>query len=241
MAAIDGLPPLREVIARHVAPADREATLTLLGEGPDTEYYKRVAEEEGVAHRVFFPGEVPFTKMPDYYAYADVFVHGSLSETYGNVLGEALWCGTPTVAFADGMGASAQIKDRLNGVLLSPGKGVELESDADAAFGRAVLDLLGDPQERARIGCGASKLSRERNSPLAVQHRIADAFRHAQEHAAASALRPAIDGPRVLRWMTTFQHFRTWSTVNGGVYLAGCVRPAQEKKQKSQLHPQIGN
>jgi glycosyltransferase involved in cell wall biosynthesis len=228
------------IFARHVAPVDKEATLTLLGDGPDREFYKRVAREEGVEHRVFFPGEVSFASMPDYYAYADVFVHGSLSETYGNVLGEALWCGTPTVAFADGMGVTAQIRDRVNGVLLSPGNGGETEVDADAAFGRAILDLLADPQERARIGKGASKLCRERNSPLAVQTRIADAFQHAQEHAAACGVRPAMEGPRVLRWMTTLKHFRTWSTVNGGVYLAGCLRPAPEKKRKSQLHPQIG-
>jgi len=25
------------------------------------------------------------------------------------------------------------------------------------------------------------------------------------------------------------------------VYLAGCIRPATEKKRKSQLHPQIGH
>jgi glycosyltransferase involved in cell wall biosynthesis len=230
-----------KIFARHVAPIDREATLTLLGEGPDTDLYKRIAKEEGVAHRVFFPGEVPFTRMADYYAYADVFVHGSLSETYGNVLGEALWCGTPTVAFADGMGVSAQVKDRINGVLLSPGNGGGDEEDADASFGRAVLDLLADPQERARIGKGASKVSRERNSPLAVQTRIADAFIHAQEHAAACGVRPAMEGPRVLRWMTTLKHFRTWGTVNGGVYLAGCIRHAAEKKRKSQLHPQIGH
>ena len=50
-----------------------------------------------------------------------------------------------------------------------------------------------------------------------------------------------MEGPRVLRWMTTLKHFRTWSAVNGGVYLAGCIRPAPEKKRKSQLHPQIGH
>jgi len=228
------------IFARHIAPVDREATLTMLGDGPDRALYERVAKEEGVEHRVFFPGEVPFTRMPDYYAYADVFVHGSLSETYGNVLGEALWCGTPTVAFADGMGVSAQIKDRVNGVLLSPGNDGGGEAEANAAFGRAVLDLLSDPQERARIGMGASKICRERNSPMAVQRRIADAFRHAQEHAATCAIRPAMDGPRVVQWMTTLRHFRTWSTVNGGVYLAGKLRPAAEKKRKNDLHPQIG-
>ncbi|MCL2778219.1 MAG: glycosyltransferase [Polyangiaceae bacterium] len=229
------------IFANHVASVDREATLTLLGEGPDTAYYKRVACEEGVGDRVFFPGEVSFTQMPDYYAYADVFLHASLSETYGNVLGEALWCGTPTVAFADGMGVSSQIKDRVNGVLLSPGKGSLGERDADAAFGRAVLDLLSNPQQRAHLGKTASKIAREQSSPFAVQHRMAEAFRHAQEHAAACGIRPAMEGPRLLQWMTTFQHFRTWSTFNGGVYLAGHVRPSSEPhKKKRRVHPQIG-
>jgi glycosyltransferase involved in cell wall biosynthesis len=227
------------IFARHIAPVDRDATLTLLGEGPDTEYYKRVARDEGVAHRVFFPGEVPFTKMADYYGYADIFVHASLSETYGNVMGEALWCGTPTVAFADGMGVSSQIRGGHNGVLLSPGKSAQGEKDADAAFARAVLDLLADPQERARLGTNASKQARERSSPMAVQQRMADAFRHAQEHAGACGIRAAVEGPRVLQWMTTFQHFRSWSAINGGVYLAGHLRPPHEKKTKPK-HPQIG-
>lgn len=228
------------IFARHVAPVDREATLTLLGEGPDTEYYKRIAREEGVAHRVFFPGEVPFTEMPNYYAYADLFVHASLSETYGNVMGEALWCGTPTVAFADGMGVSSQIRDGVNGVLLSPGKGVREEKEADAAFGRAVVDLLSDPQERARIGKGASKMARERSSPLAVQQRIADAFIHAQEHAAACRIGAAAEGPRVLQWMTTFEHFRSWAALNAGLYLVGHLRPAEDhSRTKAELHPQI--
>jgi glycosyltransferase involved in cell wall biosynthesis len=230
------------IFARHVAPVDREATLTLLGEGPDTEYYKRVAREEGVAHRVFFPGEVAFTDMPDYYAYADLFVHASLSETYGNVMGEALWCGTPTVAFADGMGVSSQIKDGINGVLLAPGKGQREEKEADAAFGRAVVDLLSDPNERARLGKGASKIARERSSPRAVQRRIADAFIHAQEHAAACRITPAADGPRVLRWMTTFEQFRSWAALNGGLYVVGHLRPAPDhSKTKAELHPQIAS
>jgi glycosyltransferase involved in cell wall biosynthesis len=229
------------IFARYVAPVDREATLTMLGDGPDNDYYRRVAREEGVANRVFFPGEVPFTKMADYYAYADLFVHASLSETYGNVMGEALWCGTPTVAFADGMGVSSQIKDRVNGVLLNPGNGAKKEEvEADAAFGRAVLELLNDPQERSRLGTAASKLARERCSPAAVQRRIADAFQHAQEHAAACRIRAAASGPRVVQWMTTWHHFRRWLGVNGALYLTGYLRPAEDhKKTKSELHPQI--
>jgi 1,2-diacylglycerol 3-alpha-glucosyltransferase len=227
------------IFAKHIASADPDVTLTLLGAGPDTAMYKRVARECGVADRVFFTGEVPWMQMADYYAYTDVFVHGSLSETYGNVLGEALWCGTPTVAFADGMGVSAQVQDGVNGVLFSPGKGTAGESDADAAFGRAVLELMRDPQARARLGKMASKIARERAHPRVVQQKIADAFEHAHDHAAASGLRPAVDGPKLMQWYTTFRAFRPWATVMGGVYLFGHLRPAKMVAQEK-MHPQIG-
>ncbi len=227
-----------KIFAKHIAPMDPEASLTMLGDGPDSDFYKRVARENGVADRVFFPGEVPFTQMADFYAYADVFVHGSLSETYGNVMGEALWCGTPTVAFADGMGVSSQIQDGINGVLLAAGSGDGIEAEADVAFGRAVLELLGDPQKRGRLGKMAAKLARERAAPRVVQQKIADAFQHAQDHAAASGLRPATNGPKALQWYTTFRHFRPWATVMGGIYLFGHLRPAKPVKRQK-MHPQI--
>jgi glycosyltransferase involved in cell wall biosynthesis len=229
------------LFARHIAPFDREATLTLVGDGPDTELLKQLAQDEGVGHRVFFVGEVPFTKMADYYAYADLFVHTSLSETYGNVMGEALWCGTPMVAFADGMGASYQIKDGVNGVLIAPGTDEASQRDADVAFARAVLDLLDRPEERARLGRAASKMARERCSPRAVQERIAHVFQAAQDHAKASHLRPAVHAPKPVQWLTTFRRFRSWTTFNGSIILAGAVRKgAPSLKKKNELHPQIG-
>jgi glycosyltransferase involved in cell wall biosynthesis len=229
---------LIRIFARHVLPHEPEATLTLVGTGPDSELYKRVAREFGVEARVFFPGEVPFARMADYYAYADIFVHASLSETYGNVLGEALWCGTPTVAFADGMGASSQLRDGQNGIVVSPGKGEAAEADADAAFGRAVLRLIRDPQLRGRLGKAASRIARERAAPHVVQERIATAFLHAQEHAVASGLRPAVAGPKPLQWWTTFRNFRKWTVLQGGVYLASYIRPARFDVPTG-IHPSI--
>jgi 1,2-diacylglycerol 3-alpha-glucosyltransferase len=213
---------LIRIFARHVLPREPLATLTLLGQGPDTDFYRRLAEEEGVADRVFFPGEVPFTQMADFYAYTDVFLHASLSETYGNVLGEALWCGTPTVAFADGMGASAQIRDEENGILLAPG-GTETAS-ADRAFGIAATELLRDPERRARLGRAASARAREHSAPRAVQLKMTEAFVAAHDHAKRAGLRPALEGPRVFQWWTTFSHFRRWAFYNSALAAAGRVR-----------------
>lgn len=226
------------IFARHIVHEEPEATLTLVGAGPDTDLYRRVAHEMGVADRVLFAGEVPFSKMSDFYAHADVFVHGSLSETYGNVLGEALWCGTPTVAYADGMGVTSQMQDGVNGVVLSPGKGSVSCAEADAAFGRAVISLLRDPQERARLGKSASRTARQRAAPHVVQEKLASAFLHAQEHASAS-VRPAIERPWPLQWLTTFEHFRAWMVLNGGVYVVSHLRPGKAI-HRERIHGALG-
>jgi 1,2-diacylglycerol 3-alpha-glucosyltransferase len=226
------------IFAKHVLPHEPDATLTVVGEGPEMAHYRRLARDAGAEHRVFFTGEVPWTTMPDFYRYADVFVHASLSETYGNVLGEALWCGTPTVAFADGMGVSAQVQDGVSGVLFAPGKGDETEAAADAAFGRAAVELIRDPRARARLGKAAARRSRERCSPLAVEQRIADAFQHAQDHALACGLRPVEQRPKVMQWLTTLRHARPWTTFNGLIYLGGHLRPAKGVKRE-RMHPSI--
>ena len=227
------------IFAKHVLPREPDATLTMVGDGPWSKDLKRIAREQGAEHRVFFTGEVPWPTMPDFYRYADIFVHASLSETYGNVMGEALWCGTPTVAFADGMGVSSQIQDGIDGVLFAPGKGERAEADGDAAFGRAVVELIRDPRARARLGKAAARAARERSAPHAVHRRIAEAFLHAQDHAVACGLRPVERRPKMLQWLTTLRHARPWSTINGIVYLSGHLRPAVTMRRE-RLHPSFG-
>jgi glycosyltransferase involved in cell wall biosynthesis len=226
------------ILARHVLPHEPDATLTIVGDGPDRAHFHAVAQREGVSGRVTFTGEVPWTTMADYYRYADVLMHASLSETYGNVLGEALWCGTPCVAFADGMGVCSQVSDGHNGILLSPGSGED--EGADAAFGRAVVELVRDPQSRKRVGRAARKRAREESSPAAVLQRTADVFLHAQDHAVASGVRPAEQGPAMIKWLTTLRHFRPWTTYNGLLYLGGHLRPGSGAALQRGIHPVIG-
>jgi glycosyltransferase involved in cell wall biosynthesis len=228
------------IFARHVLPHESDATLTLVGEGPETDSYRRLSNELGAGHRVFFTGEVPWTTMPDFYRYADVFAHASLSETYGNVLGEALWCGTPAVAFADGMGVSSQIQDGRNGILFGPGRGDDGEAAADAAFGASIVELTRDPKARARLGTAAAKASRERSSPSAVHRRLAEAFQLAQDHVGMSGLRAAEHRPKVFQWLTTLRYARPWTAYNGLIYLGGHMRP-WTSPTRERIHPSFGD
>src|SRR5580704_11635917 len=55
------------IFARHVLPHEPDATLSIVGDGPDMEHLRATAASLGVAARVIFTGEVPWTTMPDFY------------------------------------------------------------------------------------------------------------------------------------------------------------------------------
>jgi len=84
-----------------------------------------------------------------HYASADLFLFPSLSETYGNVVAEALASGLAVVAF-DHAAAAALVRDGGNGRLLAPGD--------EAGFIAAAVALAGQPQllERLRAAAPAS-------------------------------------------------------------------------------------
>ena len=153
---------LLRIFARWVAPSVPDATLTLVGDGPDHDVFRRYAEALGVADRCWFPGEFSVTQMPTFYRHADLFVYASLSETYGQVVSEALWCGLPAVAFADGMGVSQQVEHDVTGMLVEPTGDVDA---ADWRFGRACVSLLRNPRKRHALGATAERHARERCSP----------------------------------------------------------------------------
>ncbi len=170
---------LIRIFAEHVAPHHPTATLTLVGDGPDHDNLVALAAELGVAGRTFFPGEFSVTEMARFYRHADLFLYASLSETYGQVVSEALWCGLPAVVFADGMGVSDQVEDGLTGALVEPGPN---EGDANEQFGARVLRLLRDPGERTTLALQAAARTRARVAPAGIIARYYDVFESAREH-----------------------------------------------------------
>ncbi len=121
---------LLRIFAQYVYPRIEGATLTLVGDGPESESLKELAEELGVDHRTYFVGEQSLQQMPAWFRHADLFVYTSLSETYGQVISEALWCGLPVVAMDDGMGVAGQVTDGEDGFLVDP-----KAEGADGQFG----------------------------------------------------------------------------------------------------------
>ena len=88
-------------------------------------------------------------ELARHYASADLLLFPSLTETFGNVVSEALASGLPTIAF-DYAAAGNLIKNHVNGLKVPPGD--------DAAFITAAVQLASMPERLTamRTACPAS-------------------------------------------------------------------------------------
>ena len=170
---------LLRIFAQHVYPRVEGATLTLVGDGPESEALKDLTKELGIDHRTFFVGEQGLQQMPAWFRHADLFVYTSLSETYGQVISEALWCGLPVVAMDDGMGVAGQVTDGQDGFLVDP-----KAEDGDREFGGHVELLLTKVALRDQMSVQATRNAKDRSDPEACVKRYLEVFEVAKDHAA---------------------------------------------------------
>lgn len=203
------LATLLRIFDEQIAPADPEVTLTVVGHGHDHENLVRQAAGGRYANRVHFPGEVVHAALVDWYAHADVFVYTSLSETFGNVVNEALWCGLPVVALDDRMGVAHQIANGVNGFLVPPDR-----TDTDAAFARHCLDLVESPSLRLELGANAATQARRTSSPerviAAFEKIYGEAIAHCHAHVPTLLSEQSVFAQRA----ALARHVSTWARYN---------------------------
>jgi glycosyltransferase involved in cell wall biosynthesis len=107
---------LLRAFAAHVQ--HRAARLLVLGVGPMLEALRALAESLGIAEHVAFEG---FVRNPlPYMRAADAFVLSSRSEGFGNVLVEAMGCGTPVVSTDCPYGPADILAHGEHGILVPP-------------------------------------------------------------------------------------------------------------------------
>ena len=117
-----------------------DARMLWVGDGPARESLARQYPHH------LFAGMRSGEDLAMHYASADLFLFGSLTETFGNVLTEALASGLPVVSYAQA--AAAELVDAgHNGLLAPPGD--------EAAFIAQVLRAGTDDGLRARMATGA--------------------------------------------------------------------------------------
>lgn len=95
--------------------------LTIVGDGPEMEYLKRLTVEIGIEKSVFFRGLLPRDEVLNYMLNSEVFVLVSSPETFGLVYIEAMSKGCITIG-SKGEGIDGVIDNKINGYLCEPGK-----------------------------------------------------------------------------------------------------------------------
>jgi glycosyltransferase involved in cell wall biosynthesis len=116
------------------------ARLLLVGDGPS----RRQMQQQHPEH--IHAGMRHGDDLAAHYASADLFLFPSMTDTWGNVVLEALASGLPVVAYR--MAAAAElIRHGDNGMLADPG--------ASDQFVRAALDLVTRPRTRRRAAVAA--------------------------------------------------------------------------------------
>jgi glycosyltransferase involved in cell wall biosynthesis len=128
---------------------DPHARLLLIGDGP---LRSQLAANAG--QRVIFTGYRQGEELARLYASADIMVFPSRTETFGNVILEAMASGLPVIGFRT-PGPQDIITDGLTGLLVA-------EPSAPALF-RAMAHFLSHPEEIRRCGTEARTHARRQS------------------------------------------------------------------------------
>ena len=133
------------------------ADLLVLGDGPDRPELERRAAELGLNGKVTFAGSLPRADVLRALASAEALVLSSDWENFPHTAVEALSLGTPLIATSVG-GVPEIVTDRVNGLLVSPGRPDELAA--------AIEEFLGSAALRERLSAAARGSVEHLSAPL---------------------------------------------------------------------------
>jgi glycosyltransferase involved in cell wall biosynthesis len=122
-----------------------EATLDIVGEGPEREHLTFLIHQLGVQDRVKLVGQLPFEQFTERFAAATAYVQSSVAEGFSNAVAEAMAFGKPVFVTPAG-GTEEVIHDGENGIVIPMG---------DAAGMAAKLRQAADADLMHRLGLAA--------------------------------------------------------------------------------------
>lgn len=163
------IPLLIRAHARAQDRFTRRAPLVILGGYPDEwegPHPLEVIEELG-ARDVFLAGWHGHDDLPQALNAADLVVLPSVREQFGQVLVEGMACGLPVIA-VDRHGPASIVEHGRTGWLVPP--------DDEAALAGALVEAVNDPDERARRGGEAYRVSRSRYAWPELAHDVAATY-----------------------------------------------------------------
>lgn len=146
----------------------REAWLDIVGDGPNREALKQLAQQLGIASRIRWHGQLSQSELPPLYQQAAAVVIPSIDEGLGLVAVEALLCEAPVVAFDSG-GLRDVIQHEKTGLLVPPGD--------KYALANALDDLLARDGSGSQLGRAGRLYALSAFAPESAARRYAEIYR----------------------------------------------------------------
>lgn len=151
-----------------VAAMHTEATVEVVGDGPDRASLRALAQQLGIGPRIHWRGQLSQSELAPLYQRAAAIVLPSVDEGLGLVAVEALLCETPVVAFDSG-GLPDVIQHEKTGLLVKPGD--------RAALARALDDLLARDGRGGELGRAGRLYALSAFAPESAARRYAEIYR----------------------------------------------------------------
>jgi glycosyltransferase involved in cell wall biosynthesis len=185
--------PFLAAVAVRLAALHVPFKLLVIGGNKNTAVEDAVRSSFGpVSDRVVFTGFLEGPRLARAYASADVFVHCSVTETFGLVVLEAMASGLPIVA-RDAGGPSEIVQDAVSGYLTAP--------DSLTDFVARVRELASDTALRSRMAARA-RAQAEDSTWEKINLRVAARMAEAVEERKRLPARGTADlGSQALNWM----------------------------------------
>ena len=129
-------------------PEQQRVRIAVAGDGPDDARCREIAPPN-----TWFAGSLSGTALSTFYASADLLVFPSTTETFGNVVLEAMASGVPVIA--PDIGATLEVAHAATAQLFRGGD--------EASLRDAVRSVIADPSARARLRSAGLELAASRN------------------------------------------------------------------------------
>lgn len=147
-----------------VAEAVENATLLILGGGPEEADLKRLANDLGLSGRIGFLGMIPYERLPKYLAMCDIFVTASVTEVHPLSVIEAMGAGLPVMGI-ESVGVGDTVENHVTGLLAR---------EDQASFAAKLTRLCLDASLRKKMGeasrLASEKYAIERTTQIMLSH-----------------------------------------------------------------------
>lgn len=131
----------------------KNISLKIVGDGPEKRNLESISNKSNLKNKIKFEGWVDHENLYKYYQNCDIFVLPSLSESFGQVLIEAMACGKPCIA-SNITGPNEIVLHNKTGYLFEPKNVTELT--------KYISILIEDEKLRIKLGKNARKIVEEK-------------------------------------------------------------------------------